>query len=94
MTSDDKRVDYRGLDDGWTRAIEMVLTPIIAGAIGYALDRAFGTLPLLTILFVVAAMVAAFAKMYYSYDAEMRAHEAGAPWGGRGRTQDPRQGGS
>lgn len=85
MTSDDKRVDYRGLDDGWTRAIEMVLTPVVAGGIGYLLDRTLGTLPLLSIIFVVAAMVAAFVKTYYTYDAQMRAHDATAPWGGRAR---------
>ncbi|MDP9074569.1 MAG: AtpZ/AtpI family protein [Actinomycetota bacterium] len=88
MVSDNNRELYRGVDDGWTRAIEMVVTPIVAGAVGFGLDHLVGTLPLFTILFGIMAVVASFVKMYYVYDAEMRAHDAVAPWGAAGRNAE------
>lgn len=87
MTSDDQRDLYRGLDDAWTHAIELVLTPFVAGALGYLLDRAVGTVPLFTIVTVVMAVVASFVKMYLGYEAKMRAHDAKAPWGAKERAR-------
>jgi F0F1-type ATP synthase assembly protein I len=81
MTSDDKRDLYRGADDGYTRAMELALTPVVAGGLGYLIDRAIGTLPLLTIVFLMVAVVATFLKMYYTYDTTMKAHDAESPWG-------------
>jgi len=81
MTSDDKRDLYRGADDGYTRAMELALTPVVAGAIGYLIDRAIGTLPLMTIVLLMVAVVATFLKMYYTYDTTMKAHDAESPWG-------------
>lgn len=85
MASDDKRELYKGLDDGYTHAIELVATPLVAGGIGYLIDHLAGTMPAFTIALIVAAVVASFVKMYYAYDAEMKAHDAAAPWGGAGR---------
>ena len=80
MVTDNKRELYRGVDDGWTRAMELVVTPFLAGAIGFVIDGFAGTLPLFTIVAVLMAVVATFVKMYYTYAAEMQAHEAGSPW--------------
>ncbi len=81
MASDDKRELYKGLDDGWTHAIELVATPIVAGGLGFLIDRLVGTLPVFTIALIVMAVIASFVKMYYVYDAEMRAHDKVSPWG-------------
>jgi len=43
MVTDNKRELYRGVDDGWTRAMELVLTPVLAGAIGFGIDHFAGT---------------------------------------------------
>ncbi len=61
--------------------MELALTPIVAGGIGYLFDRLIGTVPVLTIIFLVLAVVASFIKMYYAYDAKMKAHDAESPWG-------------
>jgi F0F1-type ATP synthase assembly protein I len=81
--SNDKRDLYRGIDDGWTRAIELALTPLLMGFLGYLVDSWLGTLPGFTIVFVVLAVVGMTIKLYYAYDASMRAEEAGKPWARR-----------
>jgi len=88
LASDDKRELYKGLDDGYTHAIEMVATPIVAGGIGYLIDHQIGTMPGFTIALVVMAVVASFVKMYYVYDAEMKAHDAASPWGPQVRDRE------
>ena len=81
MTSDAKRDTYRGFDDAYTHAMELALTPFVAGALGYLLDRVIGTVPVMTIIFLMLAVVATFIKMYYTYDARMKEHDAESPWG-------------
>jgi hypothetical protein len=71
---------YRGYEKGFSRGFEVALTPAILGAIGYGLDRWIGIVPVLTILFVLVGVVGVFARMWYSYDANMREQEARAPW--------------
>lgn len=70
----------KGFGDGLAQAFEVVVTPAIFGALGYAADRSLGTTPLLTILlpFIVAGYVVW--KMVRTYDADMAAHDADAPW--------------
>ncbi len=81
MTPNDTRDLYRAEDDAWTRAMELALTPVVAGGLGYVVDRVIGTVPLFTLVFLVLAVVATFVKMYYAYDAKMKAHDAESPWG-------------
>jgi F0F1-type ATP synthase assembly protein I len=81
MTPDNLRDPYRQMDDGWSRAMELALTPLAAGGVGYLFDRLIGTVPLITIIMVVLAVAATFVKMYYTYDAQMKAHDADSPWG-------------
>ena len=81
LGTNDKRDLYRGLDDGWTRAIEFALTPVVMGGFGYLIDHWAGTLPAFTIAFVILAVTGTLIKMFYVYDAAMRAHEAKMPWG-------------
>jgi len=81
MTPDDTRNWVRQEDDGWTRAMELALTPIVAGGIGYVCDRILGTVPVITIVFFVLAVIGTFIKMFYAYDTKMKEHEAESPWG-------------
>ena len=71
---------YNGAGEGMQRAFELALTPAIIGGFGYLLDRWLGLLPVLTIIFFLVAMAGVAARMYYSYDADMKQHEAAAPW--------------
>jgi F0F1-type ATP synthase assembly protein I len=81
MTPDDTRNWHQAEDETWSRAMELALTPVVAGGIGYVLDRILGTVPLFTIAFLLLAVIATFIKMYYAYDAKMKAHDAESPWG-------------
>ena len=76
----DKRELYNGAGEGMNRAFELALTPAIIAGFGYVLDRWLGLLPVLTIVFFLVAMAGVVARMYYSYDARMKEHEAASPW--------------
>ena len=71
---------YNGAGEGMSRAFELALTPAIIGGLGYLLDRWLGLLPVFTIVFFLVAMGGLVARMYYSYDAQMKDHEAASPW--------------
>jgi F0F1-type ATP synthase assembly protein I len=55
-----------------TGSFELVLSPLILGFLGFLLDRAIGTVPIFTIVFAVAAMGGAAARVYYGYRYAMR----------------------
>jgi hypothetical protein len=76
----DQRDMYRGAGDGFTRAFELALTPAIFAGFGYVLDGRLGVRPVLTILFFLIAVAGQFVKMYYTYEARMKAHESAGPW--------------
>lgn len=59
---------------------ELALSPVLLALIGYGLDRLFGTVPLLTVVFAVLGLAGAVIKLYVNYRAEMEAHEAAGPW--------------
>ena len=63
-----------------TGSYELVLTPLLFALLGYLLDRWVGTVPLFTVLFALAALVAVSIKIYCVYKQEMEEHEANAPW--------------
>jgi F0F1-type ATP synthase assembly protein I len=91
VDNNDKRDLYNGFGDGLALAFEFAVTPAIFGVLGYLLDRAVGTIPVFTILLALLCIVGMFVKVWYSYDASMREHEAKAPWG-RPKQQAPGQG--
>ena len=74
---------YNGAGEGLNRAFELALTPAIIGGFGYLLDRWLGLLPVFTIVFFLIAMGGVIARMWYSYDARMKTHEAAGPWAPR-----------
>lgn len=71
---------YNGAGEGMSRAMELALTPAIIGGLGYLLDRWLGLMPVLTIVFFLVAMVGLVARLWYSYDAQMKLHEQAGPW--------------
>lgn len=83
MEQNDKRGLYNGFGDGLAQAFEFAVTPAIFGAIGYVIDRALGTLPVFTIILSLFCLIGIFAKTWYVYDAEMKAHEERSPWARR-----------
>ena len=66
-----------------TGGYELVFSPLLLALIGYGLDRLFGTLPILTVVFAVVGLLGAVTKIYYSYRSEMEQHEASGPWAKR-----------
>ena len=76
----DKRDLYNGFGNGLSRAFELAVTPAVLGAMGYGLDRWLGLVPVLTIAFVLLGLTGMFVRMWYGYDAEMKAHESRGAW--------------
>jgi F0F1-type ATP synthase assembly protein I len=70
----------RGYSDGLARGFELVVAPLIMGAIGWLLDAWFGTEPFLAIGLGVFGVAGVFVKLWTGYDREMRVVEAGKPW--------------
>jgi F0F1-type ATP synthase assembly protein I len=62
---------------------EIGLTPVVFGAIGWLIDRAAGTLPVFTIVFVVFGVVALCVRHYYTYKYMLETETAAAAAGGR-----------
>ncbi len=69
-----------GFGAAMARAFEMVATPGVFAAMGYGLDHLLGLHLVLTWGLGGLAMTGMFIRMYYGYEADMRRHEAAAPW--------------
>lgn len=76
----DKRDLYNGFGNGLARAFEIAVTPAVFGGMGYALDRRLDLVPVFTIVFLLLALGGMFVRLWYGYDAEMKAHERRGPW--------------
>ena len=89
---DYKRDSYKGFGDGMARAFELAAVPAIFAGLGYLVDGWFGTRPIFMIALVVFALVGIFARMWFGYDLEMRAHEATAEWSVNAQRSDVPEG--
>ena len=69
----------RGYGDGFTRALEIVLTPLFFGFLGRLVDDWLGTAPWFMIGLGAFAVCGMFVRFWLGYDREMQAHEAGIP---------------
>ena len=76
----ERRLLNRGYSDGFTRALEVVLTPLILGGLGALVDGRVGTRPWFTIALATAGVAGIFTKLWLGYDREMREHEANGAW--------------
>ncbi len=63
-------------DDNIGRGMDLALVTLVFLGVGYVLDRVFDTKPVFMIAMVVLAIVGLTARMWYGYEAQMRAHEA------------------
>ena len=80
----DKGDLYRNFGDGFTRAFELAVTPVIFGAMGYGLDRWLGIVPVLTTIFTLLAVIGLLLRTWYGYVYRMEALERSGPWAPRG----------
>jgi Putative F0F1-ATPase subunit Ca2+/Mg2+ transporter len=60
--------------DGLVMAFELVLTTVIFGAIGFALDHWLGTFPAVTVALAAATCGCMVWKIVTGYDAQMADH--------------------
>ena len=63
-------------EDSLGLGIEVAIILALFFAIGYGLDRLFGTTPIFMIVFTILGAVGLFAKFKYRYDDRMAEHEA------------------
>jgi hypothetical protein len=62
------------------RGMEIVLTPLVLGGLGWLLDGWFGTGKILAVAFGIFGIVGISAKLKLGYDKQMAQVEAGKPW--------------
>ena len=71
----DRRELNNGFANALSRAVELTVSPVIFGFLGYLLDGRLGTRPLFMIFLFVFTISYLFWKQYVHYDAEMKEHE-------------------
>jgi F0F1-type ATP synthase assembly protein I len=76
----ERRELYNGFGNALSLSIEFALGPVIFGGLGWLLDRALGTRPVLLVALALVGVVASFLRMWFHYDAEMKTQEASAIW--------------
>lgn len=69
----------RGHDDGFSRAVEIVVTPLLFGLLGRAIDGWLGTRPVVMIALGAFGAIGIFVKIWIGYDRQMRAEQAAVP---------------
>ncbi|MBW3548737.1 MAG: AtpZ/AtpI family protein [Actinobacteria bacterium] len=72
----ERQETYNGANDAMARAMEMAVTPIIFGFLGYRLDLWLGSAPAFTVGLATFCLGYLSWKMYVAYSVEMQAHEA------------------
>ena len=75
---------YRNFGDGFTRAFELAVTPVIFGAVGYWFDGRLGIRPILTLVLTLLAIVGLLLRTWYGYVYRMQKLEETGPWARRG----------
>ena len=68
-----KRIDA---DSNLGKGMDLALTTLVFLGLGYLLDRWLGTRPLFMIVLFLAAFAGQTIKLWFDYDARMKAHEA------------------
>lgn len=65
----------RGFSEAFGRGIDLALTPVVFGLIGWLIDRLAGTSPIFTIVVATIGVVGTVVKMKLGYDKEMAAFD-------------------
>jgi F0F1-type ATP synthase assembly protein I len=60
-----------GFGNALSRAVELAVTPMIFGFLGYLLDGKLGTRPLFMLVFFVGVLGYVFWKLFRAYDLQM-----------------------
>lgn len=66
----------RGFGEGFTYAFEFAVTTALFLGFGWLLDRWLGTEPIFMIVLSLLGLVGQSLRLYYAYEAKMRALEA------------------
>jgi F0F1-type ATP synthase assembly protein I len=74
-----RRKINQGFSDGFTRAVEIVATPVLLGFLGSLLDGWLGTRPAFTLALAALGVAGIGVKLWLGYDREMREEEAKVP---------------
>jgi F0F1-type ATP synthase assembly protein I len=74
-----RRKINKGFNDGFTRAVEIVVTPVLLGFVGAFVDGRLGTRPAFTIGLAAFGVCGIFVKLWLGYDREMKLEEARIP---------------
>ena len=74
-----RRKINKGFSDGFTRAVEIVVTPVLLGFLGAVVDGWLGTRPAFTLAFAIFGVCGIVAKLWLGYDREMKVEEAKVP---------------
>lgn len=61
----------RGFTDAFTRGVDLALTPVVFGLIGWVLDGVLGTSPAFTIGLATLGVIGTGVKMKLGYDKQM-----------------------
>ncbi len=65
----------RGFSDALGRGIDLALTPVVFGLIGWLIDRVAGTSPIFTIAVATLGVAGTAAKIKLGYDKDMAAFD-------------------
>jgi len=65
----------RGFSDALGRGVDLALTPVVFGGLGWLVDRWLGTSPVLTILFATVGILGTALKIKLGYDKQMSAFD-------------------
>ena len=67
-----------GLDDGFSKAFELALTPAVLGFLGWLVDQRLELTPLFTLVAFFLGVIGTSVSLWYRYDAAMRHQEQAA----------------
>lgn len=84
----------RGFSDALGRGVDLALTPVVFGLIGWLVDRALGTGPVLTVVVATIGVVGTAVKVKLGYDRDMSRHEGTAATAPRAVAPAPLAGGA
>jgi F0F1-type ATP synthase assembly protein I len=76
----DRQATYNGFGNALSTAVEIVVTPLVFGVLGWLIDRAVGTTPLFAVVLGLFAVIGLAVRLYYRYRDDMARAEEGKPW--------------
>ena len=60
----DRRALNNGMGEGFSRAMDLAITPVLSALLGFAIDRWLGIVPVFTLVFFIAAIVWLFVRTW------------------------------